>query len=140
MPRLTNRQRGCCKRGHKMDFATLENVMQDAKGDRCRICWEISLAVAHNNRDRLVRAKREMALKVKIRHVKRGPQTPLTEHVLAVTREKLKKVQRPPNPFPPRNAPFAQPAEPAEPEMSDEEFERMKQTIGADVVHEEGEE
>ncbi len=110
MPKLTNRQRGRCKRGHEFAGA---NIMIGAGGvERCRICWEIAVAVAHDRRDRAVRAKRATGLKVKIRHYKRQPQTPLTEHALAVAREKLHKVQRPfaENPKPSFVEPSAPPA------------------------------
>ncbi len=63
MPKLTNKERGRCSRGHAMNFATGENVMQ-TKGQpaRCRICWEIAADEAHDRRDRLVRATRAMGL------------------------------------------------------------------------------
>jgi hypothetical protein len=63
MAKRTNKERGCCSRGHAMNFATGENVMQ-TKGQpaRCRACWEIAADEAHDRRDRLVRAKRVMGL------------------------------------------------------------------------------
>ena len=161
-----NRQRQMCSKGlHPMYTVPNDpNVMHTADGDRCRLCWMIAdddrrqrrrqrSAVRAAQRARLKAAKAALAAKATLGRPSAiaAEANEMTEAKARILRGQVEYLKK--HPADDRGGVLASyeqrlaawdarkagKQQAAEPEMSDEEFERMKQTIGADVVHKEGE-